>query len=86
LLDQTLNAMNPQQLQDRLEEIEGHLKSFKQRMTQSEHDYQNSLKLLTDPKLRSALMEEHVLHIEEQKQAIERMEKLYCAVQSQLLS
>jgi regulator of replication initiation timing len=78
--------MNSQYLQNRLEEIQRHINSFKERLAGSENHYQTSLKLITNPRLRSSLMEQHVIHTERQKTAITKMEGLYSQVRDQLAS
>lgn len=78
--------MNSQYSQNRLEEIQSHIDDFKERLAGSEGRYQTSFKLITNPRLRSSLMEQHAIHTERQKTAIARMEKLYGQVRDRLAS
>lgn len=76
--------MNPHSLQLLLEEIQTNIDDFKKGLFESEQHYQESLKILTSPELSSLSMEHHVIHIEQQREALSRMEILYGQVQSQL--
>ena len=76
--------MDNQRLQLRLKEIQTHIDNFRKELAESENHYHGSLRLLTDPKLRSLLMEHHVIHTERQKAALTRMETLQDQVQDQL--
>ncbi len=78
--------MDLQRLQRRLEEIQSHIDSFKRSLADSEDNYQESLKLLTDPIISSALMEHHIVHTERQKNTIVRLEMLFDQVKEQLES
>ena len=76
--------MDSQRLQLLLREIQTCIDDFKKELTGSEDYYQETLKLLTDNELRSALMERHVVHTERQRAALAKMESLYDEVQDQL--
>ena len=76
--------MNSQYSQNRLEEIQGHINSFKEKLAGSEDRYQTSLKLITNPQLRSSLIEQHAVHSERQRTAIARMEGLYNQLRDRL--
>lgn len=76
--------MDSQRLQLRLKEIQTHIDDFKKGLIESENHYQESLRLITNPKLGSLLMEHHVINIERQRAALSRMETLYNQVRNQL--
>ena len=76
--------MDSQRLQLRLKEIQTHIDDFKEGLIESENHYQESLKLITDPKLGSLLMEHHVINIERQRAALSKMEALYDQVRNQI--
>jgi hypothetical protein len=76
--------MDSQHRQNRLKEIQSHIDSFKETLADSESHYQMSLKLTTDPALRSSLMEQHIIHVERQRIAIAEMEELYNQVRDHL--
>ena len=76
--------MDAQRLQLHLKEIQTHIDDFRKELAESETHYRESLKLLTDPELRSLLMEHHVIYTERQRAALTRMETLHDQVQDQL--
>lgn len=78
--------MDPQHLQNRLTQIQNNIDGFKQKLIDSEKDYQRALRLLTNPGLKSSFMERHVIYTERRKSAIDKMEVLYKQVQHQVAS
>jgi len=78
--------MESQHLKNRLTEIQGHIDDFERKLIDSENTYQKALELLTDLKLRSSLMEQHIIHTERQKLSVAKMEVLYKEVQDKLAS
>lgn len=76
--------MDLQLLQNRLEEVQNHLSDFKRRLAMSEDRYQQSIKLLTNSTLKSALMEQYIILNKRQKDAISRMESVKVNLQDQL--
>jgi hypothetical protein len=78
--------MNSQNLQHYLKEIQSYIDSFNETLADSESDYQTSLKLITDPTLRSLLVEQHTTNVERQKTALAKMEVLYSEVRDHLAS
>jgi hypothetical protein len=78
--------MNSQPQQHRLKEIQSYIDDFKKMLADSESRYQMSLELITDPVLRSSLMEQHVIQTERQRTAMAKMEVLYGQVRDHLAS
>ena len=76
--------MDSQPLQLRSNEIQTCINDFKKDLAESENSYQKTLCVVTDNELRSALMEQHVVHTERQRAALAKMEALYNQVQDQL--
>lgn len=69
--------MNSQNLQNRLDEIQSRIDNLKKQLIDSQNTYQRALGLLTDPELRSLLMEQYIIHSGHQQSAIAEMEELY---------
>lgn len=77
--------MTLQLLQDRLAQVQYYLSDFRERLAASENSYQVSLRLLSDPVLSSALMEQHVILSDRQRSSIARMEIIEARLQEQLM-
>ena len=76
--------MDSQRLQFLLEEIQISIDDFKKGLAESENQYRGSIKLTINPGLSSLLLEQHIIHIEQQRAILSKMESLFDQVRDQL--
>lgn len=76
--------MELQWLRDHIHELKLHLEHFQLMLHQLEVMYQRSMRLHTNPDLRSMIMERYSIHLNRQRKSVEAMRKLYEQARSQL--
>lgn len=76
--------MDTQWLQNHVDGLKKHLIHFQQMQHRLEDHYQLSLQQLTDPALKSVLMEKFSLHVDRQQKAVQKMNDLYKKALDQL--
>ncbi len=76
--------MDSQRLQLLLKEIQTNIDDFRKGLAESENQYRGSIKLTINPGLSSLLMEQYVVHIEQQRASLSKMEILFDQVRDQL--